>query len=63
MAKYNKTTDREPSTRKKGRAGIFIVTIVLAMALLIFVGRNIWHLEMDKQERESAAHDTSRQGH
>ncbi|WP_022681728.1 hypothetical protein [Sphingobium bisphenolivorans] len=36
---------RQPSSRRLGRAAIVIVVIVLAMFVLVFVGRNVWHGE------------------
>ncbi|TDW61669.1 hypothetical protein EDF57_10872 [Novosphingobium sp. PhB55] len=42
----------KPSPRRLQRAGITVVVILLAMIVLIFVGRNIWHAErLDQEER------------
>ncbi|AHE57162.1 hypothetical protein [Sphingomonas sanxanigenens] len=35
----------QPSPRRLGRAGIYIVAIVLAVFVFIFFARNIWHGE------------------
>nr|WP_232491795.1 hypothetical protein [Novosphingobium kaempferiae] len=37
------TTTHPPSARRKGKAAIFVVTIIIALILVIFVGRNFWH--------------------
>jgi len=34
---------RKPPTRRFERAAMIIVGIVLAMFVLVFVGRNFWH--------------------
>lgn len=41
------TTTHPPSERKKGKAAIFVVAIVVALILVIFVGRNFWHATED----------------
>ncbi|WP_277667251.1 hypothetical protein [Novosphingobium lindaniclasticum] len=42
--KRNKNAD-QPSTRRKGKAGIFVVVLVLAIIAAIFIGYNIWHIQ------------------
>lgn len=42
----------QPSAKRKGRAAIFVVSVVLAVIVLVFVGRNIWHAE-EQQEDET----------
>lgn len=38
-------TGREPKPgpRRLGRAGVAVVVILVAIALVLFVGRNLWH--------------------
>lgn len=46
--------DREkPSSRRLARAGLMVVVIVLAVILLVFAGRNVWHAEELKQEQQT----------
>ncbi|MGF7153296.1 hypothetical protein [Novosphingobium gossypii] len=40
----------DPGSRRKGRAAITVVAIVLALIVAIFVGRNIWHQDVKEQE-------------
>lgn len=35
--------DPKPSPRRLGRAGIAVAAILLAIILVIFFGRNLWH--------------------
>jgi hypothetical protein len=42
-----------PSPRRKGRAGIVVVAIVLFLVIAIFVGRNFQHAE--EQEEDPAS--------
>lgn len=44
----------KPSARRRGRAGIFVVAVILAVIVLVFAGRNIWHAEKLDQEQETA---------
>lgn len=43
----------QPSERRLGRAGIFVVAVILAVIILVFAGRNIWHAEKLDQEQET----------
>lgn len=42
-----------PRTKKKGRAGLMVTGIVLAIALVTFVGYNISHLKVMEREEKS----------
>jgi hypothetical protein len=35
--------DPKPSPRRLGRAGIAVAAILVAIVLVIFFGRNLWH--------------------
>jgi len=52
----------KPSSRRLTRAGLMVVVIVLAVIVLMFAGRNIWHAEELKQEQQTGVqeHDGSR---
>lgn len=41
----------QPSTRRKGKAGIVIAAIVLAVIVATFIGYNIAHVKMQQQEQ------------
>ena len=43
----------EPSSRRLGRAGMVIACIILAMFVIVFVGRNFWHGEELQQDEAS----------
>ena len=43
----------KPSPRRAGKAGLWISAIVIAIILVIFVGRNIWHDEAEEASRPS----------
>ncbi|MTE01281.1 hypothetical protein GIY56_13405 [Paracoccus sp. YIM 132242] len=43
-------TNRAPGPRRLGRAGVAVVVILVAVMLVLFVGRNLWHA--------SEVHDT-----
>lgn len=45
------TDPRKPPTRRFERAAVIVVGIVLAMFILVFVGRNVWHGEELKQDQ------------
>ncbi|WP_395396337.1 hypothetical protein WBP07_20775 (plasmid) [Novosphingobium sp. BL-8A] len=50
----------KPSSRRLGRAGIMVVAIVLAVIIVVFAGRNIWHA--DKLEKEEQTGVKERNG-
>lgn len=55
--------DREkPSSRRLARAGVMVVVVVLAVIVLVFAGRNVWHAEELKQEQQTGVkeHDGSK---
>ncbi|MBT0667591.1 hypothetical protein HT136_04325 [Novosphingobium profundi] len=39
-----------PAQKRKARAGIFVVAILTAIVVVIFVGRNIWHAEVQHED-------------
>lgn len=43
--------DEKPSARRLGKAGAFIVGIIIAIFVVIFVGRNLWHGEELEQDQ------------
>lgn len=43
----------QPSTRKKERAALWVVGIVVAIVIVIFLGRNIWHGEELQNSQEA----------
>ncbi|TCM13991.1 hypothetical protein EDF56_11516 [Novosphingobium sp. PhB165] len=43
----------KPSSRRLGRAGIFVVAVIAAVFVVVFVGRNIWHAEKETQEERT----------
>ncbi|GFE76592.1 MULTISPECIES: hypothetical protein [Novosphingobium] len=54
------TGDRnKPSSRKLGRAGVMVAAIVLAVIVLVFAGRNIWHAEQLEQEQRTGVKERS----
>ncbi|MFD2816330.1 hypothetical protein ACFSYD_21065 [Paracoccus aerius] len=43
----------KPSRRRLGRAGIAVAAILVAIVLVIFFGRNLWHAtEVDEPPRQ-----------
>lgn len=58
MTTRNEKT-RDPGTRRKGKAAVLVVAIVLVMILTIFVGYNLWHVQTMQQERHTG---TERKG-
>jgi uncharacterized protein YxeA len=54
--------DRDkPSSRRLTRAGLMVVVILLAVIVLVFAARNVWHAEELKQEQQTGVkeHDGS----
>lgn len=47
----NRNAD-EPSTKRKGKAGIFVVAVVLAIIAAIFIGYNIWHIQTAPDDQQ-----------
>lgn len=46
-------TEPRPGPRRLGRAGVAVVVILIALALVLFVGRNLWHAtEVDEDPPE-----------
>jgi uncharacterized protein YpmB len=45
---------RDPGTRRKGRAAITVVAIILAVIVVIFVGRNLWYANETSNAHESS---------
>ncbi len=43
----------KPSSRRLGRAGIMVVAILLAVIVLVFAGRSLWHAEELEQEQQT----------
>ncbi len=41
----------KPPTRRFERAAIIVVGVVLAVMLLVFVGRNVWHGDELQQDQ------------
>ncbi|MYL99654.1 hypothetical protein GR702_17995 [Novosphingobium sp. FGD1] len=52
MTPDRNTDPTNVSPKRKGRAAIAVVTIILALIVIIFVGRNLWH--SDVEERDEA---------
>ncbi|HUD93352.1 hypothetical protein [Sphingobium sp.] len=42
-----------PSERRLGMASLWIVGIVLAVIVVVFVGRNLWHGEALKEDEQT----------
>lgn len=45
----------QPSARRLQRAGCWVVAIVLALVVIIFVARNIWHEEALDEDQATGA--------
>ena len=44
-------SDEKPSPRRLGKAGAFICGVIIALFIIIFVARNVWHGEELEQEQ------------
>jgi len=53
------STPDKPSARRLSRAGIFVVVVILAVIVVVFAGRNIWHAEKLDQEQETGVKEQS----
>ncbi|WP_185998994.1 hypothetical protein ACLIMP_22615 [Novosphingobium aerophilum] len=53
------STSDKPSVRRLGRAGIFVVVVILGVIVLVFAGRNVWHAEKLDQEQETGVKEQS----
>lgn len=42
-----------PSPRKAGRAAAWVLLVIVALILILFVGRNIWHGEELQQDQQA----------
>lgn len=49
----------KPSSRRLGRAGVMVVAILLAVIVLVFVGRNIWHVDKLHEEERTGVKEGS----
>lgn len=49
----SQTDPNKPSSRRLGRAGATVVGIVLAMIVVFFVGRLVWHDEVQETDPAS----------
>lgn len=43
--------NEHPSPRRMAKAGLAVATIVIAVIIIIFLARNIWHSEELKDEQ------------
>lgn len=41
------TSSHRPTAKRAGKAGLFVVGVLIAMFVLIFLGRNLWHVSDD----------------
>ena len=44
-------SDEKPSPRRLGKAGAFICGVIIALFIIIFVARNVWHGEELEQDQ------------
>lgn len=42
--------NEKPSAHRLGKAGAFVVGTIIAIFIIIFVGRNLWHGEELEQD-------------
>lgn len=47
------TDPDHPSSRRLGRAGAWVAALLLAMMLVFFVGRNLWHRDILKEDQQT----------
>ncbi|WP_312218229.1 hypothetical protein [Sphingobium yanoikuyae] len=43
--------NEKPSAHRLGKAGAFVVSTIIAIFIIIFVGRNLWHGEELEQDQ------------
>lgn len=43
--------DENPSPRRLGKAGAFICGVIVAVFIIMFVARNVWHSEELEQDQ------------
>ncbi|MHA6766549.1 hypothetical protein [Sphingobium ummariense] len=49
------TDPDQPSPRRAGRAAAWVIGILLALILVLFVARNVWHGEELKEDQATGA--------
>ncbi|AOR80933.1 hypothetical protein BES08_25710 (plasmid) [Novosphingobium resinovorum] len=47
----------QPSSRRLGRAGIMVAVILLAVIVLVFAGRTLWHAQELEQEQQTGVNE------
>ncbi len=47
------TDPAHPARRRLGRAGAWVAALLLAMMLVFFVGRNLWHGDILKEDQQT----------